>query len=329
MRKKTKASSDREGCIGALAILVLCALVVGIVYVIASGGLFGPAPKNALVPDVASLTIEEAQKRCDERGLRLRRGDDLFSEDVAIGLIVSQDPVANRLVKEGHTVTVFLSKGPNAYSVPNLIGMSLADAQARLRETNLGLGRIEKILNATIPEGQVVSQNPEAGKKMPFATKVDLKISVKKANVLTPMPDLTGNALTNAEGVLVAKNLLLSKVKYRPHPGTAFGQVVSQDPPAGMEVPLGTKVTLEVAIDNETARALVRILNVRCVVPVGREKQQVKIVVSDRLGENEVYNQVHRIGEIIETQVKVEGQAFIKTYFDGQLVREDDIPLLP
>ena len=326
-RSRVKSRSDRAGCVGALVIVVLIAVVAAFAYLIfrALTGEFGAQRSNVLVPDVRGMTVEEAVQRLSAEGLKLRPRDPIFSDEVEIGKIVHQDPPTNRLVKQGRTIDVSPSKGPNAYLMPNVVGMDLELAQQRLAETNLFLGRVEKIINPGMNEGVVVSQTPAAGVKMPASTAVDLVVSVKKTDETTPMPDLIGMMLTSAEGLLTAENLVLRKVKYMPHPGVEFGQIVSQDPPSGRAVALGSGVTVEVAVDPNTYAAVARNFRIRVKVPKGPETQEVKIAVDDRLGNNEVYKQRHRVGEVITQQIKVEGSARIIISVDGRVIREDVI----
>ncbi len=326
-RKRKSNSPDKAGCIGALTIIVLIAAVVGLGYMLIqtlSGG-FGIQKGNVLVPEIKSMTLEEARVTLSKRNLKMVQGEPYFSDDVEIGRIVAQDPPGNRLVREGRKVTVNISKGPNKYAVPEVVGMTLEQAQARLKETHLFVGRVEKILNPAMAEGIVVSQQPEAHTKMTALSGIDLVVSVKKTEEKVEVPDLKGLMLMNAEGMLVSRNLVLGKVKYMPHEDIEFGEIVSQDPAAGKQVVLGTPITVEVAIDKKTYTALVKQFRVRVKVPKGPELQKVSIVIEDRLGSSEEYSKPHRVGEVITKDFKAEGDAKLKIYIDGRLIREDVI----
>jgi eukaryotic-like serine/threonine-protein kinase len=326
-RKKQSSSPDKAGCLGALTIVVLLATVAGLAYMLihAFSGGFGPQKGNVLVPEVKSMTLEEARVTLTKRNLKLVQGEPYFSDDVEIGRIVAQDPPSNRLVRAGRKITVNISKGPNKYAVPEVVGMTLEQAQSRLTETHLYVGRVEKILNPSMEEGVVVSQQPEAHSKMLASSGIDLVISIKKTEEQVEVPDLVGVALMNAEGLLVSSNLILGRVKYMPHEDVEFGQIVSQDPPAGKQITLGSPVTVEVAIDKKTFAALVKQFRVRVKVPKGPELQKVTIVIEDRLGSSEVYAKQHRVGEVITKDFKAEGDAKLKIYLDGRLIREDII----
>ena len=85
-------------------------------------------------------------------------------------------------------------------------------------------------------------------------------------------------------------------------------------------------MTAEVAVDAATIRLPIKNLLVAIKVPKGPESQEVRVVVEDRLGSNEVYKQRLKPGDEFDLQVKMEGDAIVKIYFDGQLVRMDEVP---
>jgi hypothetical protein len=139
------------------------------------------------------------------------------------------------------------------------------------------------------------------------------------------MPDLVGLPIMSAEGMIVSRNLVLSRVKYKPHEGKQYGEVVSQDPPPGKQVLLGSPVSVEIAVDKATFTNLVKQFRVRVKVPKGPELQKVSIVIADRLGSSEVYSKNHAVGEVVTKDFKAEGDATLKIYIDGRLIREDVI----
>ena len=63
-----------------------------------------------------------------------------------------------------------------AIAVPNLVGVARADAQARLQDAGL-TSVIVEIANATVPAGQVASQQPAAGTRLNRGENVTLIVS--------------------------------------------------------------------------------------------------------------------------------------------------------
>lgn len=92
----------------------------------------GPEPRPA--PALINLTLDEATAATDGLRLVLARGDDVFSIDVEVGRVVSQEPPPETLVERGGTVTVRLSKGPDMVPIPDLTAMTYPEAQQVLDE---------------------------------------------------------------------------------------------------------------------------------------------------------------------------------------------------
>ena len=110
-----------------------------------------------VVPGVVGLSEDEAAS--------IIRGADLgvsvieeFSADVPRGDVIRQDPAAESEVRRGTTVTIVVSKGPQRFPMPDVVGMSKAAATARLE----GLGLTVRPVALPGSSGNtVVGQNPE------------------------------------------------------------------------------------------------------------------------------------------------------------------------
>src|ERR1051326_1107007 len=74
------------------------------------------------VPELANLTVEQAQKVLEPTGLPLSRAGERFDPDVPTGRIVQQDPLAGTLVRAPRRVSVTVSLGEEFSSVPALFG---------------------------------------------------------------------------------------------------------------------------------------------------------------------------------------------------------------
>ncbi|MCS5695955.1 Stk1 family PASTA domain-containing Ser/Thr kinase [Desulfofundulus thermocisternus] len=117
------------------------------------------------VPDLYRLSLEDARLRLVERGLVLSEQvlKD-YNDDVPPDLIFQQSPVAGERVAPGTAVKVYLSLGPKPKEsrVPNLIGLTLEQARAKLAENNLGLDEnVEWVESTRYFQNQVIDQEPE------------------------------------------------------------------------------------------------------------------------------------------------------------------------
>ena len=129
-------------------------------------------------------------------------------------------------------------------TVPNVVGAPEDSAKAQL--TRVGF-QVETLVAAddTVPEGEVVSQNPQGGRSADKGSTVRITVSGGPNNV--EVPDLTGRTLDDAKQLLSDLTLTLGTVTEKDDPEAEKGQVLSSDPAAGVGVKPGTRINLVVA----------------------------------------------------------------------------------
>ncbi|MBU0502477.1 MAG: PASTA domain-containing protein [bacterium] len=128
--------------------------------------------------------------------------------------------------------------------VPELAGMPLDKAQDFLGEVGLRGEDKGSVYSMKYAVGEVVAQQPEAGRIVKVGRLINLTTSSGKRLVF--VPNLLGRGAEQATSVLVAKDLVLGQVDYEPAPGTEIGVIISQDPLPEEEVEVGTMVNLVV-----------------------------------------------------------------------------------
>lgn len=112
------------------------------------------------VPNVVNYEDSQATTLLEEAGLKVTHGY-AYDDNVEKDHVISSDPVAGTEVEEGSTVKIIISNGKEQKKVvvPNLEGMSEADAAVKLTELNL-VGAPTYEYSDTVKEGQVISQDP-------------------------------------------------------------------------------------------------------------------------------------------------------------------------
>jgi beta-lactam-binding protein with PASTA domain len=100
----------------------------------------GPAPR--VVPNVVGLTLEDAQAAAAAVQLSVVAGEDVFGNDVPVGIIVSQDTAAESELPRGGSFTVVRSKGLDLIALPELDGLSFIDAQNTLIDAGFTIGSL-------------------------------------------------------------------------------------------------------------------------------------------------------------------------------------------
>ncbi len=111
-------------------------------------------------------------------------------------MVVSADPGPGSTVRRGAAVALVVSRGPERYAVPPVVGMTLAEATARIKAVNLKVGKVSKAYDEKVPEGQVVTAKPGPGASLKKSTAVALTVSRGRHPI--DVPDLTGKDATRA-----------------------------------------------------------------------------------------------------------------------------------
>ncbi len=116
-----------------------------------------------------------------------------FNEEVEDGIVLETIPAMNAVLNSGDPVIVKISKGPEIKmtEVPNLLGMTQAEATKALTDKGLMLGEVTPVEDEG-EEGKVVSQSILANSSVEEQTLVDIGVSVKPAEPEPdPVPDVS------------------------------------------------------------------------------------------------------------------------------------------
>jgi eukaryotic-like serine/threonine-protein kinase len=314
-RRRGNSGSKRTWAIIALvaAALALATLFVVLILQLIRMWNSDTAAGTVAVPELKGLTREAAEAALQQVQLRGRAGTPDYSDEVEEGQVLRQDPAAGEKVRPGRTVRYSLSLGRATFTVPDLTGKTLDEAQQTLRKAGLLLGGVQRILDRNHPAGRIINQEPKLGSEYASPVRIDVVPQVS-------MPNLVGAPLASAEELLTRSemNLRLALVEYVPEDTVTPGTIVAQDPAPDTMVDMAAPVRVQVGIPTElklNPRKRV-VLSVR--VPSGPPKQTVMIKVRDALGEREDYVGQHKPGEKIERTVEVEGEASVRIFVGNQ-----------
>jgi serine/threonine-protein kinase len=204
--------------------------------------LLGPGA-TATVPSVQGRTQVAATSAVRTASLDPKLSE-AFSEKVPTGVVISVTPAPGSTVRRGSDVALVVSKGPERYAVPAVVGMTLAEATARISAVNLKVGKVTKAYDEKVPEGQVVSATPGPGASLKKSTAVALTVSRGRRPI--DVPDLTGKDATGAARQLSGLGLKVDATKQQNSDTVPKGAVISQRPRDGIAF-RGDTVTLVVS----------------------------------------------------------------------------------
>lgn len=128
-------------------------------------------------------------------------------------------------------------------AVPDVVGDQIADAEAALSAAGLALGTVTFDYSGSVPEGQVISQDPAAGTLLPAGSSVNLVVAAEPSIV----PYVVGMTQSAAATALADAGLIVGVVTLVYSDIAPAGEVVSQGTAAGSPVAPGTAVNLAVS----------------------------------------------------------------------------------
>lgn len=130
--------------------------------------------------------------------------------------------------------------------VPNVVNEDVDTARERLEKAGLRVNILDEIYDLEVPEGHVISQNPEGGEKVKKNRVVTLEVS--KGPEIVAVPDVTGQTLSDAEETLADAGFkVASDVSYIYDSNVGKGRVIQQIPKAKTKEKQGMEVTLVVS----------------------------------------------------------------------------------
>ena len=166
------------------------------------------------------------------------------SSTVADGVVISETPPGGSTVAQGARVTIAVSTGPGSSPLPNVAGLTTAQATAKLKEAGFK-PTTETQPSATVASGRVISTNPSAGTEAQAGSSVTVLVSGGPAQ--TAVPDVVGQSRAAAEATLTNAKLAAGAVTQQTSTEQSPGTVLEQSPAAGSSLPAGGTVNLTVA----------------------------------------------------------------------------------
>ena len=131
----------------------------------------GPAPVT--VPALFGINIADATTSLATIGLSVKITDQIYNESPE-GSIITADPAPGATVPKGTEIKVTVSKGPPLVAVPNVVGMDVAAATAKLTAAGFQVKTVNKLPVAIL--NKVYSQVPGGGGQAPRGSLITLEI---------------------------------------------------------------------------------------------------------------------------------------------------------
>ena len=198
------------------------------------------------VPVLAGESREDAAAICQGANLGLEVHGETYSASIPAGHVLDQDPEQGLVVKQGRSVYVILSKGPEMVGVPHVVGLTSRQAEILIENNFLVVDSVLSAADAKTARGRIVSVIPSPGTFLPKGSMVTLTVSEGAQKVR--VPSLIDKSLNEARAILQDAGLSLGEVSFRFNRYLPAGRVIDQHPLERTPVELG--VTVDVVVTN-------------------------------------------------------------------------------
>ncbi len=211
--------------------------------------------------------------------------------------------------------------------VPDITGMTVAEATAAARKRGLKLVPAFEEYTTDVPAGRIVRMiTPYADKRVGQGR--EIRVVVSKGVRKLVVPDVVDLRTEDAKKMIAEAKLKLGEVSEVHDELVPAKHIIRQSPRAGLRIPEGTQVSLVASKgpkekptrDPDEVYPYVVIVRVPTDSP---ELRRVRVDVEDPDGTmRTVYSQLHRGGEEVRETVAGRGEYRIQVYLDDELVRE-------
>ncbi|MBS5191800.1 MAG: Stk1 family PASTA domain-containing Ser/Thr kinase [Lachnospiraceae bacterium] len=256
-------NSKMEKIVGIMRIVVAIIIVIIVVYILGSffdvfhfGSKKNNSKNDTLVSedveesvvmiDLKGKTLDEAKTELKKLGLNVTEAGTEISDSYEKGQVIDQDVAKGETVKTGTTIKVTVSAGSEEENakdvdVPDVTGKTAEAAMATLEDKNLTVSREFEFSN-DVPSGQVIRQDPKAGKTVKEGTKVTIYVSQGTESI--KVTDVRGKSEADAKAALSDFDVTTTTE----HSDTvAEGNVISQSISGGQYAEKGASITIVVS----------------------------------------------------------------------------------
>lgn len=194
-------------------------------------------------------------------------------------------------------LVVLLGGNGSLVEVPSLVGEIYEDLP-EYKDFKIKLGK--EVYDEKYAAGQIIEQEPAAGKKVKKNEKIYVTVSLGPASGETTMFEFAGWELSEAERALNTLSMkLMIRVIEEYHDTVAEGAVIRTDPVAGTQLEVGQNVTLYVSLGKEIKTSTMP--NV-----IGYPENHAKSILEDQnldleIVTEEIFDSEKEIGNIVKT----------------------------
>lgn len=317
---QTQAGKDKETFwkkVRLWAMVAVCVLALGLA-VYYGNQLYRHFFVRMEMPNFVMLKLDDAVGYLEELNLEYQL-EKRPSEDVRMGFVLEQYPLAGESVWPGDRVQIVVSAGKEQLVMPKLIDLTRSDAVRLIEENDLVLGDVTLEISTTTP-GVVIGQSPSVNEWVKPGDRVNLRVSGESGTV----PNLAGFTVEEAKDLLIASGFELGQVTEQISETDTPGAVLAQSAEPDSVQLMGMQVDITVASRAPiTSRAQTTV-----VIQAPEGGVEVVCTLVESTGEREIYRaQMEEGNQSIKLDLDSlePGTHVVRIYLDGELANEKEI----
>lgn len=256
-KKWYKSWEFKQICIAVIAAIASVYVLMFFLKIITRHG------RQIEVPQFTGMTLNEAQKVAKAHNLRLWVVDSVYVSHMKPGMVFHQKPIPGSNVKKKRRIIITInSLIPKTVHVPNVVGLSLRQAESNLNAAQLKVGKLMYVTD--IATNNILGQSVKGvavnpGTNVPAETEIDLTIGLNPENNKTYIPNLIEFPYTQVKRELTINSLNLGRMIFdssvKNYSDSVQAIVYKQEPAFSTKYPvvMGTKVNVYLTLDRELA----------------------------------------------------------------------------
>ncbi|HEY4710637.1 MAG TPA: PASTA domain-containing protein [Candidatus Acidoferrales bacterium] len=136
-------------------------------------------PQKVTIPQLQDRSLRAAQVELLRGGMQLGEVSSVYLPGDGADTVTAQDPAPGNTEVTGPHVNLLVSLGPRpaAYVMPELTGLPITEAQAKLGSAGLRLSKLTPQATSEASSGTIVGQTPARGERVDSSSTIELQVA--------------------------------------------------------------------------------------------------------------------------------------------------------
>jgi beta-lactam-binding protein with PASTA domain len=312
--------------IGKIAGLALAFIFVAGISAYLSLTLIIKSEDTVIVPNLEGKDVVYALELLTELELNTKVRGSEYTNDVPKNYVIFQEPQPGAEIKKGRDVKIILSKGPKTLFMPNLLALSVQQADILLEENGMCQGELSRTYHSRVEKDHVIAQVPAQGAMISRGECVDVLVSMGARPRAFKMPDLIGLTLEDALQSIEKVELVIGEIKSAFQKNKPRNSIVKQSPIPGDRVIALNPVSLLINREPQKERpgqlhgqATGSLFSYR--LDSGFLKRRIRVSLNSAGFTNDLFDDFVKAGEEIWLLIPRDQEATVFLYENDRLIK--------